>query len=183
MAIASVAEISSTAARRLVEPVADSMAEEVRVAVGVTKRESVGFEKEPHQRALVGVRHPHPHRSQSRAMCLCLGAAAERSQSVADTAQELLDEVLFRPEMMEKDRCLRSECDSQGSQRQVGDAVDDHVVDGAVEEFLAALRIRRSGHQPARTWRSGREVSWLTPGHASYYNSRNINCDPVEEQP
>jgi hypothetical protein len=92
-------------------------------------------------------------------MSLCLGGAPERSQSIAYPAQELLDEVLFRAEMMEKDRCLRSEHDSQGSQRQVGDAVGYDVVDGALEKFRAALRIGRSGHHAARTWRGGREVS------------------------
>ena len=141
--------------QRFVEPVMDRMVEEVRVTVGVTKREPVRFEKEPHQRTLVGIGHPRPYRSQARAMSLCLGAPPERSQSIAYSTQELFDEVLFRAEMMEKDRCLRSERDSQGPQRQVGDAVGDDVVDGAVEEFLAALRIGRSGHHPARTRQGG----------------------------
>jgi len=42
-------------------------------------------------------------------MSLRRGAAPERSQSIEYSAQELLDELLFRAEMMEKDRCLRSE--------------------------------------------------------------------------
>jgi hypothetical protein len=49
--------------------------------------------------------------------------------------------------MMEKDGCLSSESESQGAERQVRDAVGYDVVDGAVEKFLAALRIGRSGHQ------------------------------------
>ena len=52
-------------------------------------------------------------------MSLCLGAAPERSQSITYSAQELFDEVLFRAEVMEKDRCLRSERDGQGPKRQV----------------------------------------------------------------
>jgi len=57
--------------------------------------------------------------------------------------------------MMEKDRCLRPECVSQGSQRQVGDAVGHDVVDGAIEEFQAALRIGWTGHQGAGTGQGG----------------------------
>jgi hypothetical protein len=145
--------------QRLVEPVMNRMVEEVRVTVGVTKREPVRFEKEPHERTLVGIGHPRPHNSQARAMSLRLGAAAERSQSISYSAQELFDKVLFRAEVMEKDRSLRSERDTQRSQRQVGDAVGDDVVDSAVEKLLAALRIRRSGHHPARTRQGAGEVS------------------------
>ena len=67
--------------------------------------------------------------------------------------------MLFRAEMMEKDWCLRSERKSQRSQRQVGDAIGDDVVDGAVEKLLAAIRIERSGHQPARTGWGGPCIS------------------------
>ena len=82
MAIASVAEISSMAPQGFVEPVMDSMAEEVRVAVG-TKRESVRLEEQPHQVTLVGVRYPRPHGSQTRAMGLRLGSSGNSSTTFA----------------------------------------------------------------------------------------------------
>jgi hypothetical protein len=59
--------------------------------------------------------------------------------------------------MVEKDRCLRAERGGQGSQGQIGDAMSHHVVDGPVKEFLSALRIRWSAHQPALRWRGDRE--------------------------
>jgi hypothetical protein len=47
-------------------------------------------------------------------MGLGLGAATQSSQSIANSTENLFDEVLLRAEMVEQDRCLRSECIGQG---------------------------------------------------------------------
>ena len=128
----------------------DRMVDEVRVSVRVTKREPVRLEEEPHQRSLIGVRHPLPHGPQPRTMLLRLGGPPEGSQSIAYPAEDLHDEALLRAEMMEQDRRLGTERGGQGPQRQVGDAVSHDVVDRAIEKFLSALRIEGPGHHRAR---------------------------------
>jgi len=143
----------------LVEPVTNRMIEEIRVPLGVTKCKPVRFEEEPQKRSLVGVGHPRPHGWKAGAMTLCFGTPRERSQSITHSTEELLDELLFRTEVVEKDWCLRSERSCQRPKRQVGNAVGDDVVDGAVEKFLTAPSIGRSGHHPDGTRQAGRDGS------------------------
>ena len=132
--------------KRFIEPVVDRMFEEVRVAVGVTKREPVRFEEEPQQRCLVGVRHPVPHHSKPRTAALRFRRSPNGPQSIPHATQDLCDELLLRAEVMEKDRSLRTDRSGQGSQRQIGDAVGHDVVDRTIEQLLATLWIERSGH-------------------------------------
>ena len=117
-------------------------------ARGVAQRQPVRLEEQPHERTVCGIGHPGPHGSQPRPSGLRLGAAPKGSDPVPHCAEDLFDEAFLRAEMMEENRRLRPERLRQGAQREIGNPVGDHVVDGPLEEFPAALRVGRSGHYP-----------------------------------
>jgi len=143
----------------LIEPIVDRVPEEVGVAIRLTKRQPIRFEKESHQRGVVGVGRPGPYCSETRALILCLCAASDHSQSIAHSTQKLFYQLVFTAEVVQKDRGLSPKGESQRPKRQVGDSVGDDIVDSSVKELLAAPRVGRSSHHPSNAWRCSRGAS------------------------